>query len=132
PRPRGTLRVRSEVTLRRIPLATLAACAPQLGVPTEPLSLAGYEPVTLDLSDTTVLAADVERVVIGGVAAYGIEAASAQELVVRVQGAPVPGPQPVELHVGDEVHRFEDALTFAPPLDPRFGTIVALGASITE
>jgi lysophospholipase L1-like esterase len=108
------------------------APTPAIRIDPPTASLAGYQPLLLDLSEVRIAAGDVVEVTIGGVRAWDI-APDGDDLRLRDQGAPSAGPQEVVLVTRDGAsHRFPGALTYDPPLDPVFDRVVAFGASLTQ
>lgn len=94
-------------------------------------SMAGYFPLTIDLAPVDIDPHDVEQVIVAGLDTYDLTPAGST-LTVTVQGAPDPGPAEVTLRVADTEHALGPLLSYAPPLDPRFTRIAAIGASLGQ
>ena len=92
----------------------------------------GHYSVVLDLANKGVDPGAVVRVTVGEINAYDLTALDDHRLQVMVQGHPTPGPVEVVLHAPSGAVSIPDAFSYAPPLDPRFARIAALGASITQ
>lgn len=90
----------------------------------------GYAPVTLDVAALGVAPGDVTAVRIGGVAALDLTIVSGAELTALSQGGE-PGVAAVEIEVGG-VWITSGEVVYAPPIDPLFERMMAIGASLTQ
>jgi len=94
-------------------------------------SMTGYYPLTIDLSEVDMDAADVTSVTVGGIKALDLEPGDGA-ITVLVQGAPEAGDASIDLHTADGTTRVPQRFHYDPPLDPEFDRVVAFGASLTQ
>ena len=105
------------------------ACAPPTPLTPDRLSATGYDRLLIDTEALGYAPADVSAVTIGGVPAFGLAETADGQLSVTVQGGPA-GEAAVSLVV-DGAAVDAGALEYAPPVDPIFDRMVAIGASVT-
>ncbi len=94
--------------------------------------LTGYHPVRLDLSGHTVELDAIHSVHFGSVRTYGHSPNPDGSLTVSVQGHPQPGIVDIRIQTADADILLSEAFEYQGPVDLRFETVVAIGASITQ
>jgi len=94
--------------------------------------MTGYEPLQIDLVDSGLTAAQIDRVTVGGIVAYHPTALGDELLEVTVQGAPVSGPAAIVLEWEGGAVELAQAYEYEPLVDDALSHVMAFGASLTQ
>jgi lysophospholipase L1-like esterase len=119
-------------------LCILTGCSgdpsPSQEGPVQPASgsMAGYYEITLDPTSLGLAPEAIDRVTVGGVAAYSLVAQDDGLLRLTIQGHPQPGEAEIIVHSGEESYVLESPFRYNPPLSAHFDRFVAIGASLTQ
>jgi hypothetical protein len=115
--------------MRRVLLLLVVACGPAATVTPAKGSSFGHYPVTVKAGALKGLK-DPLSASVGGIAAYDVTRVDDETISFTVQGHPTGGKQPITIS-GHGVAVPAGELEYTAPIDARFQTLVAFGASLT-
>jgi len=120
--------------MRLLPLLLLAGCdsGPSIAIVPPEVPAFGYQTVEVDLAEADLSADEVYGARVAGIRALDLEVCGEACLAFTVQGSPEPGLVTVVLETASGDVSFEEAFSYAAPVDPLFDRTFALGASLSE
>ncbi|MFT3842565.1 MAG: SGNH/GDSL hydrolase family protein [Myxococcaceae bacterium] len=115
--------------MRRVLLLLVVGCGPAVSVTPARGSSFGHYPVVVK-ADALKGVREPLSATVGGIAAYDVHRIDDETVSMVVQGHPAAGKQPIVIS-GHGVPVPAGELEYLPPLDARFQSLVAFGASLT-